>query len=142
MKKITCFFGALFLAGISFAADKDFVEILDPFVRLAPESAQNTGAFMLLKNKSAESIFVIKAENTASNKTELHAHVNENGVMKMAEVPEIEIPAGSELALKPGSFHVMLMGLKAPLVENQTIQLVLTFKDGSTQEIAAVVKKQ
>ena len=85
---------------------------------------------------------MVKAENEASSKTELHAHANDNGVMKMVEVPEIEIPAKGEVALKPGSFHIMLMGLKAPLVENQAIDIALTFKDGSSQKLSAVVKKQ
>ena len=141
MRKIALL-SALFLAGNAFAADSDSIEIAEPFVRLAPESAQNTGAFMLLKNKSAAPVFLVKAENAASAKTELHAHVNENGVMKMAQVPEIEIPANGETALKPGSFHVMLMGLTAPLTENQNIALTLTFKDGSTQVVNAIVKKQ
>ena len=141
MKKIA-FLSALFLAANAFAADADFVEVSDPFVRLAPASSQNTGAFMLLKNKGESPVFLVKAENAASAKTELHAHVNDNGVMKMAEVPEIEIPAKGEVALKPGSFHIMLMGLKAPLAENQAIAIALTFKDGSSQNISAPVKKQ
>lgn len=140
MKKLAWL--SAFLAFNVFAADADFVEVSDPFVRLVPDSAQNTGAFMLLKNKSNSAVFLVKAENEASSKTELHAHANDNGVMKMVEVPEIEIPAKGEVALKPGSFHIMLMGLKAPLVENQAIDIALTFKDGSSQKLSAVVKKQ
>jgi periplasmic copper chaperone A len=39
----------------------------------------------------------------------------ENGVMQMREVADgLPIPAGGSVVLKPGSYHVMLIGLKKP----------------------------
>jgi copper(I)-binding protein len=52
----------------------------------------------------------------------------ENGVMTMRKLPDgLEVPAGGSIALKPGSFHLMLMGLKQPLREGGTFHGTLTF---------------
>jgi len=61
--------------------------------------------------------------------------------MKMRQVKEIAVKAGGQAELKPGSYHVMLIDLKAPLKEGETVPLTLTFDDGSSQTIDAPVKK-
>jgi periplasmic copper chaperone A len=47
------------------------------------------------------------------------------------------VPAGKTVELKPGGYHVMLMGLVAPLKEGETVPVTLTFKakDGKTQTV-------
>ena len=52
-----------------------------------------------------------------------------DGVMKMRPLDKgIEIPAGGKLELKPGSYHVMFIGLKKPLVKGDVIKGSLTFE--------------
>jgi copper(I)-binding protein len=50
----------------------------------------------------------------------------EGDVMKMRAVTALELPAGKTVALKPGSFHVMLMDLKKPLNAGDMVPLTLT----------------
>jgi periplasmic copper chaperone A len=51
------------------------------------------------------------------------------------------IPAGGETRLKPGSFHIMLIGLKTPLKLDEKIRFKLTFEDGSSKNVVAPVRK-
>lgn len=143
MKRFTQLLGLLLTSALSipaWAADTGIM-IHDPYVRLAPPNAQATGAFMLIKNSGSSERKLIKAASPAAKTVELHTHINENGVMKMREVPAIDIKAHGQTELKPGSYHVMLIDMKAPLKEGDTVPITLSFDDGSTQQIAAPVRK-
>ena len=122
------------------AADAD-LKIHDPYVRLAPPGAPTTGAFMVIKNMGSTDRKLLKAESPVAKTVELHTHINENGVMKMREVPDIEIKAQSQTELKPGGLHVMLIGMKQTLKEGDLVPISLNFDDGSKQQIEAPVRK-
>jgi copper(I)-binding protein len=72
---------------------------------------------------------------------ELHAHIEEGGMVKMRRVQRIELAAGEEVALKPGGFHVMLIGLKRRLTPGEEVAFTLEFADGSRKELRASVRK-
>ena len=68
----------------------------------------------------------------------------EGDVMKMHALQEgLEIPAGKTVELKPGSYHVMLMDLKSPLIKDTMIPVTLVFVDSkgveSTTELTVPV---
>lgn len=128
----------LFSTGV-LAAAADQVSVQDPYVRLAPPGAPATGAFMVLKNGGDKDVKVVKADNPASKVTEMHSHVNDNGVMKMRPVPAIDIKAKGEAALKPGGLHIMLIDLKAPMKEGEVVPITLEFDDGSSKKVEAKV---
>ena len=132
--------GLLFSAGV-LAGAADNVSVQDPYVRLAPPNAAATGAFMVIRNTGDKDIKVVKADNPVSKATELHTHLNEGGVMKMRPVPAIEIKAKGEAVLKPGGLHVMMIDLKAPLKEGDSVPITLTFDDGSSKQVDARVVK-
>ena len=111
----------------------------DPYVRLAPPSAPATGAFMVIRNAGDKDVRVVKADNPVSKATELHTYVNEGGVMKMRPIPAIEIKAKGEAVLKPGGLHVMMIDLKVPMKEGDTVPITLTFDDGSSKQVDARV---
>ena len=62
--------------------------------------------------------------------------------MGMREVPRIEIPAGQEVALEPGGYHVMLMDLPAPLVTGTTFELTLTFEKAGDRIVDVEVREE
>jgi copper(I)-binding protein len=123
------------------AGTADAVTVADPYVRLAPPGAPTTAAYMVLKNAGAQDARLVKAENPVSKVTELHTHTNEGGVMKMRQVPAIDIKAKGETKLEPGGLHVMLIGLKAPMKEGDKVTLTLGFADGSSKQVEAPVVK-
>lgn len=119
----------------------DGIAVQDPYIRLVPPGAPTTGAFMVISNNSAADRKLIRAASPVAKTVELHTHLNENGVMKMRPVPDIEIKAGGRTELKPGSYHVMLIDMTKPLQEGDEVPIDLTFDDGSTQHIAAPVRR-
>jgi copper(I)-binding protein len=139
MKRLTMLAaGLLFSAGV-LAGAADNVSVQDPYVRLAPPNAAATAAFMVIRNTGDKDVKVVKADNPVSKATELHTHLNEGGVMKMRPVPAIEIKAKGEAVLKPGGLHVMMIDLKAPLKEGDSVPITLTFDDGSSKQVDAKV---
>lgn len=119
----------------------DQIGVVDPYVRMAPPGAKATGAFMMIKNAGHRDALLVSANAQVANITELHNHINDNGIMRMRQVKEIAIPAKGEVALKPGGYHVMLIDMKAPLKEGDHVMIKLGFADGSSKEVHAPVTK-
>lgn len=55
--------------------------------------------------------------------------------MKMREVKVIELPAGKRVNLRESGYHLMLIGLKAPLKEGESVPLTLSIKVGAQQVV-------
>lgn len=109
------------------------LKIDHPWARATPGQAKNGAAYMMIHSGEAADDRLVSAATDVAQRVELHNHMNVDGVMQMREVEGIDVPAGGMAALKPGGFHVMLMGLKAPLKEGESFPLTLTFeKAGST----------
>ena len=96
---------------------------------------------MVIKNSGKVDRKLVEASNPASKVTELHTHLNEGGVMKMRQIPFIEVKANGEAELKPGSLHVMMIDLTAALKEGESIAITLKFDDGTTKVVKAPVRK-
>ncbi len=131
-------FAAPVLAAVGLA---DRISVVDPYVRMAPPGAKVTAAFMVIKNSGDKEAQLVRANTQAANITELHNHINDNGVMRMRQVKEIAVPAKGEAVLKPGGYHVMLIDMKAPLKEGDHVVIKLGFADGSSKEVHAPVTK-
>ena len=118
------------------------VTVDDPWVRATVAPQKATGAFMQLT--SAKPVKVVAASSPAAAVVEIHEMKMDGGVMKMRAVDALALPAGQAVALKPGSYHVMLMGLKAPISAGETVPLTLTVegedKQRSTVEVKALAR--
>lgn len=133
----TSLIAATVFAGQALAAD---ITVSNPWARGSAGMAKAGAAFMQIKNDGADNTLVA-AKADVSKKVELHTHTMENGVMKMREVEGgIPLPAGQTQELKPGSYHVMFMGLNAPLKEGQTFPVTLVFKNGGEQTVNVQVQ--
>lgn len=117
------------------------LEIENPFVREMPPTAPATGAFMTIINSSDQDIAIVSAKSDAAKKVELHTHTNDNGVMRMREIPQIIVPAMGQAELKPGGLHIMLINPTRALNEGDDVRILVTLKDGSELEIIAPVRK-
>ncbi|TLP41188.1 copper chaperone PCu(A)C [Arcobacter arenosus] len=135
MKKIT---SVLLLSVMSIFASNLVVE--DAYVRATPPNLPNSAAFMILKNSSNENISVLKATSDVSKAVELHTHDMQDGVMKMYQIQKIDIPAKGETVLKPGSLHIMFIGLHKPLKVGEKITFTLELSNGETKTITAPIK--
>jgi len=116
------------------------IEVQDAYVRATPPGLPNSAAFMTVKNTTSRNISIISASSKISKVVELHTHDMKNGAMKMYQVPKIKVPKHGKTVLKPGGFHVMLIGLYHPLKVGETVTFTLKLSNGETKTITAPIK--
>lgn len=118
------------------------VTVKDAWVRATVPQQKATGAFMQLQ--STKDTKLVSVSSPLTPNVEVHEMAMQDNVMKMRQVPAIELPAGKVVELKPGSYHVMLMNLQKPVSVGDTVSLTLSFegKDGKreTVEVQAPVR--
>ncbi|MCW8918537.1 MAG: copper chaperone PCu(A)C [Gammaproteobacteria bacterium] len=122
------------------AMASDAIQVEQPYVRAVPPGQPNSAAFMTLRNHSDKANAVVAASSPAARVVELHTHIMDNGMMKMRQIKQIELPAKGEAVLQPGGLHIMLIGLQQQLTPGMNVALTLKFADGSMQEINAPVQ--
>ena len=106
---------------------------------IRPSTGPNTAAYLTIASTSGQADKLIKVECEDTTVVELHDHINDNGVMKMRPVPFIEITK-DPVFLKPGSLHIMLMGLKDSFQGKEQIPLILHFEKAGPVTIDFLVK--
>lgn len=131
----------LFSSQTVFAAQADDISVSNPFAREVPPGAPASASFMTLNNNSSKMINITSAESKVAKIVELHTHTNDNGVMRMRQIPAIKIPANGTTELKPGGLHIMLIGPHKPLKQGQQVEVKLNFEDGSSKSVTMPVKK-
>ncbi len=111
------------------------VQIQDPWVRATVPYQKATGVFMLLH--ADKDIQLVQASSPLAAVGEIHEMKMQDNVMKMRQIDGLSLSAGKPIALKPGGFHIMLMGLQRQVKEGELVPLVLTFEaaDGSREQI-------
>jgi len=112
----------------------------DAYVRATPPGLPNSAAFMTVKNETSKDINIVKATSKVAKFVELHTHDMKDGVMKMYQVPKITVPKNGNVVLKPGGFHVMLIGLYHPLKKGENVTFTLELENGETKTITAPIK--
>lgn len=62
------------------------------------------------------------------------------GEMTMQPIDSLELPAGDTVVLEPGSYHIMLIDLVAPLETGQEIEVTLTFENAGERVVTVPVR--
>ena len=109
------------------------LEVEDAYVRGMPPGQSTTAAFMTLHNTGAQAVNLIGGSSPVADKVEVHEHSHVDGMMRMRQVAQLELPAGESVALRPGGYHLMFFGLKQVLSEGDSVELVLQFSSGEEQ---------
>lgn len=132
-------FSAALAAVFAFGAD---IDVNDTFVKATAPNAQNSAAFMSITNNTDQNISLVSASNSVSKFTELHVHVSENGMKKMIQIPQIDIPAKSSAQLKPGGLHIMMIGLSKAINPGDKVDITLNFSNGKSIDLKGVEAKK
>jgi hypothetical protein len=102
----------------------------------------NSAVYMLLANGGATADRLVAAQADVSNAIEIHETKMEGDVMRMQQVEGgIEIPAGGQVELKPGGYHVMLIGLTRDLNVGEKFPVTLQFESGAMLTVEAEVRQ-
>ena len=102
----------------------------------------HTGAvYLTLTNRGDAADRLIALSTPVAERAELHRDVMTKGVMSMEPVPDLALAAGASLAIAPGHYHVMLIGVRAPLAAGQSFPLTLTFDKAGPIEVSVTVTR-
>lgn len=130
--------GPLFWPGVAAAADYHLgaLQITQPWARATPSGAASGAAYMTVTNTGTKAARLNCVSSNAAAKCEIHEMSMNGGVMRMRPVEGgLEIKPGETVTLKPGGFHMMLTGLKAPLQQGKTLEATLQVDNGGTVQV-------
>ena len=138
MKKL--FLIPLLMLATSLQADSSKLQFNNGWIKQLPPVVPMRAGYVAINNPSEQTVEITKAHSDSFNMIELHESRMEDGMMKMVEQESLVIPAKGSLQLKPGSFHLMMMGLKEQLEVGDVVNVDFSFNDGTSKSIAFEVK--
>ncbi|RUW59957.1 copper chaperone PCu(A)C [Mesorhizobium sp. M7A.F.Ca.US.008.03.1.1] len=105
------------------------LEIGHPWSRATPAGAKVAGGYFTITNNGSAPDRLVSISSDVSEKAELHEMGVKDGVMTMRPVAGgLEIPAGGKVALAPGGYHLMFIGLKRQPKQGEKFSATLTFE--------------
>ena len=117
----------------------ELITVTKPWIRATAPGQTISGAFMTLVNNSEIAYALTSVSFSDASTVEIHETSMNEGMMRMRKLNQVTIPANGIAELKPGSFHIMLIGLEKDMVAGETETLTLTFSDDSQKTVEALV---
>ena len=115
------------------------IDIGHPYARVTAVGQPTGGGYLKLDNKGRDDK-LLSARAAVSVSVELHSMSMDGDVMRMRQVDAIALPAGKSVELKPGGFHIMFVGLKAPLRAGDKFPMTLKFERAGEVEVIVNVE--
>ena len=111
-----------------------------PWTRATPKGAKTGAGYMTITNHGAEPDRLLGGMAEGIDKIEVHEMTMSNDVMQMRQLAGgLEIKPGARVELKPSATHLMMIGLKEPFAQGQTVKATLSFeKAGSVPVVFEV----
>lgn len=129
--------------GPTFASRAGEIAISRAYALPTLQGIRNGAAYIeQIDNKGKQADRLLRASTVAADKVELHTmSVDANNVMRMRPVPDIALTPGSPVKMQPGGgLHIMLLGLKKPLVEGDRFTLTLEFERSGKTDVTVQVQ--
>jgi copper(I)-binding protein len=137
MKKII----AILLLVMSAHVHAGEVQISDAWARATAPGQDSAMVAMSIVSQKDGNVVAVSSDVAAS--AEIHSMIHENGVMKMRALDALPLKANQPAALGNGN-HLMLMGLKKPLVAGDNVAINVTVRFANKKEeivkVSAVIK--
>ncbi len=117
------------------------ITVTHPWSRETAEGQEVGGAFLTISNDGDAPDRLLGGSTPVAAEVQVHTVDMDDGVMRMRQLESgLDIPAGETVTLKPGSFHIMLMGLKQPLKQGEMVPLTLEFEQAGPLEVELMVQ--
>ena len=100
--------------------------VSEPWARATVAGQAMGGAFVNLTSDQPAQL--VAASSPLATEAQLHGMFMQGESMQMQQVNSIDLPANQLVSLRPGSYHIMLMGLKKPLVAGSIVPIQLKVK--------------
>lgn len=90
-----------------------------------------SAAYATVTNHGATADAIVGVSTPAAASATLHKTVTKDAAGTMVAVKAIPVPAGGQVRLQPGGYHVMLMGLRRDFSAGSTIEMTWRFRSGT-----------
>lgn len=108
-----------------------------PWTRATPGGARVAGGYLKITNNGNQPDRLIGGSLPVAADVEVHEMALVDSLMKMRRLPTgLEIKPGETVELKPGSYHLMFMGLSAPMTEGQMHKGTLRFEKAGSVDVS------
>jgi copper(I)-binding protein len=115
--------------------------VTDAWSRSTPPGVTVGVGYFTLKNDTGKSDRLLKVSSPVAEKVQVHRTEVLDGIARMREVAVLHVAAGETVKLEPDGMHLMLIGLKKPLVEGQAFELSLVFEVAGRKNVKVAVRK-
>ena len=132
---------ALFVILAALPALAGELSITNAWSRSTPPGVTVGVAYFTLKNHTSKSDRLLKMTTPVASKVQVHRTEILDGIARMREVAVLHVDAGQTLEFAPNGMHLMLMGLKQPLVEGTTFEIELLFEVAGPRNVKVAVRK-
>ena len=116
------------------------LSVTNAWSRSTPPVAKVGVVYFTLTNDTGKSDRLLKLSTSVAEKVEVHRTEVLDGIARMREVAVLHVDAGQTLEFKPGGMHVMLMGLRKPLVAGTAYELDLLFEVAGARKVKVLVR--
>ena len=104
------------------------ITIKNAWIREAPPNATAMAGYLSIHNSTDQDRVLTFVKSMQFNTVEIHRTVITDGVARMRRQDELMIPAGESLELKPGDYHLMLIGPKTTFKADDELIVTLCIK--------------
>jgi copper(I)-binding protein len=115
--------------------------VTNAWSRSTPPGVKVGVAYFTLRNDTGHSDRLLKISSPVAESVQVHRTEILDGIARMREVAVLHVDAGQTVEFAPNGMHVMLMGLKKPLVEGEKFDLDLVFEVSGARRVPVVVRK-
>jgi copper(I)-binding protein len=117
------------------------LEIGHPWARATAPSAPTGAGFLTITNRGTAPDRLVAVRTPIAEQAQIHEMKMDGDVMRMRELDKgLDIPPGGTVALAPGGFHLMLIGLKKPLTKDTRVPLTLVFEKAGSIDVELAVE--
>ena len=117
------------------------VTVTEAWVRSSQAMASSGVAYLKLRSAVDDRLVAASVPDSIAAAAQLHTVTRDAaGRMGMQEVAGIDLPAGRTIGLHPGAFHIMLIGLRRPLLAGEQVPLTLRFERAPALTVPAPVR--
>ena len=113
--------------------------VVDAWARATAPGQTAAAAYLTIENASATDDRLVNV-STPVGMASLHRTMVEDGIASMKSIDGgLTIAADETAMLEPQGDHIMIMGLKAPLVAGEAFDLTLDFEKGEDRTVSVSV---
>jgi copper(I)-binding protein len=119
------------------------LEVDAPWSQELPPNAPTLATFFIIRNHGMNPDRLLSVDTPIAGAAQLHAHIDQDGMMKMQQLDSLAIPAQSDVVFAPMAYHVMLVDVQAdaPRASGKQFPLTLHFETAGDLTVQVDIRK-